>query len=278
MEEKNDKISKSSFVYYLDWAEELLKYPDDLRLKIDDAIKKYVLYKEEPTDRDVIFSIFGIIRKQLDRDLDKYLNKCKKNAENVRKRWEEYKRIQTNTTVYDSIRPDTNYTDNGNGNDNEILLLDKSNNRSGAETPDSKEPKKEKESNKKAKPSEINYDALINFFNTQMEKEGATISRIRNITERRKKTINARCREYGKEAIFTVIVNASKSNFLNGKNTRSWIAEFDWIFLPNNFAKVLEGNYNNQNTDNGNNRHNNNSPQKRNRTQNQEEPGFGLVD
>ena len=34
---------RTSFVYYVDWAKELLKYPDDLRLRIDDAVKRYVL-------------------------------------------------------------------------------------------------------------------------------------------------------------------------------------------------------------------------------------------
>ncbi|MBQ8221547.1 MAG: hypothetical protein IJZ31_10165 [Bacteroidaceae bacterium] len=63
---------KSSFVYYLDWAEELLTLPSELRLKVDDAVKRYVLYGEEPTDREVIYSMFGLMRKQIDRDADKW--------------------------------------------------------------------------------------------------------------------------------------------------------------------------------------------------------------
>lgn len=63
---------KSSFVYYLDWAEELLTLPSELRLKVDDAVKRYVLYGEEPTDREVIYSMFGLMRKQIDRDTGKW--------------------------------------------------------------------------------------------------------------------------------------------------------------------------------------------------------------
>lgn len=63
---------KSSFVYYLDWAEELLTLPSELRLKVDDAVKRYVLYGEEPTDREVIYSMFGLMRKQIDRDAAKW--------------------------------------------------------------------------------------------------------------------------------------------------------------------------------------------------------------
>lgn len=63
---------KTSFVYYLDWAEQLLTLPAELRLKIDDAIKRYVLYGEEPTDREVLYSMFGLIRMQIDRDVEKW--------------------------------------------------------------------------------------------------------------------------------------------------------------------------------------------------------------
>ena len=70
---------KTSFVYYLEWADELLKLPEDLRLKIDDAIKRYVLYGEEPTDREVLYSMFGLMRKQIDRDAEKWNDiRCKR--------------------------------------------------------------------------------------------------------------------------------------------------------------------------------------------------------
>lgn len=39
---------------------------------------------------------------------------------------------------------------------------------------------------------------------------------------------------------------ASKSDFLNGVNQRSWKANFDWLINESNFLKVLEGNYDNR--------------------------------
>lgn len=63
---------KTSFVYYKDWAEELMKLPSDLRLRIDDAVKRYVFYGEEPTDREVLYSMFALMRTQIDRDAEKY--------------------------------------------------------------------------------------------------------------------------------------------------------------------------------------------------------------
>ena len=78
---------RKSFVYYTDWAKELLNYPNDLRLKIDDAVKRYVLYGEEPTDREVIYSMFGLMRTQIDRDTVKWGETKEKRRDAANKRW-----------------------------------------------------------------------------------------------------------------------------------------------------------------------------------------------
>ena len=40
--------------------------------------------------------------------------------------------------------------------------------------------------------------------------------------------------------VFDLVLN---SPFLLGENNRNWRADFDWIFKPSNFVKILEGNY-----------------------------------
>ena len=50
-------------------------------------------------------------------------------------------------------------------------------------------------------------------------------------------------REYGNDAIYEAIQKATKSSFLNGGGNRGFCATFDWIFLPTNFPKIIEGNY-----------------------------------
>lgn len=67
--------------------------------------------------------------------------------------------------------------------------------------------------------------------------------RVTILNDSRKNTIKARLNEVGPEGVLKMIQNAGSSEFLNGKNERSWIASFDWLFKPTNFAKVLEGNY-----------------------------------
>lgn len=89
---------------------------------------------------------------------------------------------------------------------------------------------------------------VVDFFNRTMSETSSIIPKIRGANGKRATAIKARLREYGIEAVYEVITKASVSDFMNGKNNRGWSATFDWIFLPTNFPKVLEGNYDNKTT------------------------------
>ncbi|MBP5220409.1 MAG: hypothetical protein J6034_06880 [Bacteroidaceae bacterium] len=99
----------------------------------------------------------------------------------------------------------------------------------------------------------IDLKGVIKYWNNQIVNHASTISPIKSISGKRKVSLLARVREYGKESIKAVIDNAIQSDFLNGKNKNGWKCTFDWIFQhPNNFIKVYENNYGNtENTNNG---------------------------
>lgn len=84
----------------------------------------------------------------------------------------------------------------------------------------------------------VDYTNIMDYWNKH-----SMLKEITAMTEKRKSHINARVKEHGLEAIYKAIDNVSKSSFLRGQNKRGWTATFDWVFLPNNFVKVLEGNY-----------------------------------
>ena len=67
---------------------------------------------------------------------------------------------------------------------------------------------------------------------------------IRSMTNSRKGSINARVKEFDEETVLKVIDMVSKSDFLLGKQGDWNNCNFDWVFKPSNFAKILEGNYN----------------------------------
>lgn len=55
--------------------------------------------------------------------------------------------------------------------------------------------------------------------------------------------LSARVKEYGIDSVIEAIRSIRDSNFLLGQNSKGWAITFDWFVRPNNFAKVLEGNY-----------------------------------
>ena len=97
----------------------------------------------------------------------------------------------------------------------------------------------------------IDYDEVVNFFNS---KTNGVFGFVRlPISDKRKSAIRARIREHGKIAFGEVVAKATNSDFLKG-STR-FKATFDWIIKPDNFSKILEGNYDNRknNENNGDN-------------------------
>jgi hypothetical protein len=90
----------------------------------------------------------------------------------------------------------------------------------------------------KTKVKENTFLEIIDFYN----KTCVSLPSVK-LTPKRRGHINARIKEHSIEEIYEMIKNASKSSFLAGQNKRDWQATFDWLIRPNNFVKVLEGNY-----------------------------------
>ena len=84
-----------------------------------------------------------------------------------------------------------------------------------------------------------NIEAILNAWN----KLGLQQLKSINANTNRHKMLKARLKEYSLEEILETIESIAKSTFLKGQNNRSWVITFDWFIKPNNFLKVLEGNY-----------------------------------
>lgn len=67
----------------------------------------------------------------------------------------------------------------------------------------------------------------------------------------RHKLLKARIGQYDLETILQAIENIKKSDWLLGINNSGWTITFDWFLNPNNFLKVLEGNYISKNANKG---------------------------
>lgn len=100
--------------------------------------------------------------------------------------------------------------------------------------------KEEKESRKKGS---IDYLAIVNAY----KEICVSLPQVRNLSDARKKAINARVRSgYTLDDFIKLFKKAQASDFLKGKNDRNWTATFDWLLKDSNMAKVLDGNYDNR--------------------------------
>lgn len=85
----------------------------------------------------------------------------------------------------------------------------------------------------------IDYEKLIEYWN---EKTGGRWGRLVSIDNNRRKMVRARIAEHGKASLVEAIDKASVSTFLANQ---PWFT-FDWMIRPNNFDKLITGNYDNK--------------------------------
>lgn len=83
----------------------------------------------------------------------------------------------------------------------------------------------------------IGYAALAEYWNNTTK---GVWGKIRDIKNDRRNRVRARIREHGKQTFATAIKMATDSQFLRDKK---WFS-FDWMIRPNNFDKLISGNYN----------------------------------
>lgn len=90
----------------------------------------------------------------------------------------------------------------------------------------------------------VDYRRFVDFFN---ETTNGCFGKLRHpLGEGRKKHIRARVAQFGKKALEEVVKKAAASDFLRGSSQSGFVATFDWIIRPNNFEKILSGNYDNK--------------------------------
>lgn len=79
--------NKNSFVLYKESYSMIQELSTEQKGALLDMIFKYAITHEEPHTDDVLLRVvFKSIQLYMDKDLQKYLEKCKKNAENASKR------------------------------------------------------------------------------------------------------------------------------------------------------------------------------------------------
>jgi len=246
---------KKSIIIYADCIAILEELTYEQAGRLFKAILAYV--NDEPvteTEGDpAIMMAFKVLKTQIDRDAEKYDEICKKRSEvGKRHKGNQYTRLdelkKKVEQMEQKLQTGTTGTDSENDSENDSEVTNVTNNN----LPLSLRSKGSLHSKADATQPKSFREKVLRYFNDKMA--GKSIKPIKAITDgtKRSEYLKARVREHGRDAIFQMIDKAAGSQFLNGYNQKGFTATFDWLVLPNNFIKVLEGNYDNEN--NGTNR------------------------
>lgn len=89
--------------------------------------------------------------------------------------------------------------------------------------------------------NEIIYNNIVKIFNEKC----CNLSKIKKLTDKRKKAIDKFLKEYTQEQFEEICIKANESDFLIGKNDRGWKADLDFILRTDKAISILEGKYDN---------------------------------
>lgn len=244
MSKDNPQDNKNSFIFYEDWLKAIESLQEELRLEMFSAIARYALYGEEPKNPNIAL-IMNFVRQTIDRNAEKYAGRCesnringgiggKKRAENLaKKKLEEQQANQANATNSSETKQmlqiqatQANQADNDNDNDNVNDNVENNNTSTDVDVSQTKKP-------------------------TALEQKIAEYwKKVTNLKELRLpfapqclSSVRARIKMYGENSIYEAIDKIAESKFLNGNNNRGWTVTFGWLVKPNNFPKVLQGDY-----------------------------------
>lgn len=254
-----------SFIIYTSYLKIFEQLTDAQLGQLTRHMLSFAKTGKEPFIEDPLVKLsFAFIKDDMERNQRKYEEKCERLRANARKRWdkkqldsEASEDMQKHTNVCKSMQMHANaqiamHNDNEYVNDN---VYDNDNDNDVSKETDNNIPSKEGLSiseNPKVDPArrcaKIDFAAIKAYWNTKHDQSGSAMRRLTLMSDQRKSNVRARIREYGGDVqkVYKAIDKAMASDFMNGKNSKGWVASFDWMMCPTNFPKVLEGNYDNE--------------------------------
>lgn len=259
------KEEKRSFVLYYEYRDHLQILSDEERGKLLLALMDYGATGEAPTLTGAALMAFSFITSQMDRDAEKYAEKCKKRSEAGKqggrprkaketeddaekaepytakpsgekkaKKANAFYQKQSKAKKGDNDNENDNEDDNENDNDNDSTPL-----------PPSKGGNKALNCNTQPyySPTPTPYKAIVALYHEIC----TSYPRLRSITENRKALMDARWAQYNcsLDTFRELFTKAEASKFLKGNNKSetNWKADFNWLMDEDNMLKVLEEKY-----------------------------------
>lgn len=221
------------FLLYLDDLKALEPLTFEERGRLLTHLLEYAISGNECVIEGNERFIFPIFKTRIDRDFEKYREKCERNRKNAEKRWDKaaFDSMQSDATAYDCVP-------------NMPIKKEKE-----------KEIKKQKEiereieieikeedkvnAGKPATSSAYDYDLFRETYNSLCRK----LPSCRTMPQKRKKAVQNFLKDFTQEQWEEICKAANESEFLTGGNDRGWKANIDFLLRPDKAVKALEGAY-----------------------------------
>lgn len=207
-------------------------------------------------------AVFSMIKNRLDNNREEYGRVCDANRKNGKKggrpktennrtepKITEENRIKPNETEINRIKPNKTEINQTEPNETEINRNkpdnDNDNDKDNDKENEIKNNKSDSNESDRQKP-QADFRRAVELWNGLQDLGIKPITRISN-DAKRFDNLRARLRQYGLAEYENAINRIRGSDFLQGKHGGNpWQITFDWFVLPNNFPKVLDGNYDNK--------------------------------
>lgn len=171
------------------------------------------------------------------KSISEKLNMSESKVQRILKSFENEQQIEqqmSNQNRLISIVKWSEYQDSEQRNEQQV-----NNERTASEQPVNTNKNEKKEKNEKKKDT-TEVAAVLSYYDSL-----DNLPKYKGLSAQRKSHVNARINEYGVEEVKTVLAKADASDFLKSSIGGKWY-NFDWIFNPTNFLKILECNYDNK--------------------------------
>ena len=167
------------------------------------------------------------LRQQIERDTEKYNDKCEKRANAGRKGADVTNSRRSANAEFDENK--TAKTANAEFDENDSAKT--------ADTEYDTDTEYDSDINKNTSTS--SSDAVVRLYNDLCP----SLPSARTLSDKRKRDIKTRLKKYTLDDFRKVFEKAEKSAFLRGENEKGFRATLDWLINEGNMAKVMDGNY-----------------------------------
>ncbi|MCF2570118.1 hypothetical protein I6E09_13205 [Mediterraneibacter glycyrrhizinilyticus] len=203
--------TKKSFLVYYDNEVIVCRLSDDEAGKLFKSLFPYGREQIKPDfdSSPALAMAFDVLSMAIDRDTEKYQNRCEKNRINGRKGGLA-KANNSKQSLPSGKQGLANLADRDMDMDMDM---------------------------------DIDYKQIADLYNETC----VSFPRVIKLSEKRKKAIRARLKTYTLEDFKTVFEKAEASDFLKGGGEKGWRADFDWMITDKYMPRILEGTYDNKN-------------------------------